>query len=261
MKRIFAIFLAAMLVFALVACENKTGEVTEPSTTIDEGYKNGDLTVRQKRILTQQGLPTYYEHLTERQKMSITEIEEFLRYAENKYGFICEYVDYVAEDMETGILTCMAAEGETREYIFYVYRELGDEIVDTYMNVACIPTCEQMVQKYFDESIPNIKAKVACLVKTCNITTLPIKAEQIAGNVIAKYWVFIDSANCNAETMKEIAENAKAWMEQNKLMGDMVMMLMEKDVTSMITSHNFHEYINSEYKMNEELLNVSADAE
>lgn len=250
MKKVITLLMCAIMLFSLVACSNQTttGETLE-------GNKDDSLTMRQKRILMMQGLSTDYDKLTEDQRKAIEEIEELLCYAEDKYGYSCEYIGYTNEFSENGVLTCTTSEGSAAGYEFYVYRD-QETIKDTYIYAECTPVYTAQVEEYLKQNFPDITAKVYPVIFGTGNMTLPVTAEQLNKNINAECCVLIDSKTCDKDRMQEIVEAMKAWQTENAYAGITQVSLMAEGIAEQLTRYNYAAYLDNEHELLKETYDI-----
>ncbi len=257
-KSIILLILIILLIIGVCGCTMDLNNSTNTSDIAGKEASNVTLTERQQAILLDQGLPTVYDKLTERQKLSITDIEEMLQAVETKYGTDFVYVNYTAEkELESGILTAYPAAGNQKRDMFTVERSTDGSFVDTYMCIAARDVFEEYLMEYVGELIGTENARVYSEIIDTSLTELPVKSVSLSGNTCADSWIFVDGSKISGDDFVQFTNKVVEWLEEKNIPGSVYVLLLEEDTLVLLTKYNYTDYLTGNHILSRQFCNIT----
>lgn len=182
--RLMTTVMAVSVLFVCNACAHVPAGSSDGNEH-DSAVKEGELTERQKEILTHEGLPADYDKLTDSQKSAVTSIEDMLAWLEDKYQQEFCYVSYVpGGTLEEEQLEAYPAESSEADTVT-VYRTYEDgsyQYEDNFTEVLVRPVYEEWVGGFVQQYLPVEGVKIYTEIKTIDEKL----DKTISENVLAK---------------------------------------------------------------------------
>ena len=241
-QRLIPAFLVTILLIGSCGCNYETGANSEKKNPQNTG---GDIVLseRQTQILLEQGLPTEYDELGKTQQAAIVAIEKLLNYLDEKYMIDFSYLGYnPAGVLENEELAAYPTDGDKLLDVVKVTVNSKCEIEDNYMDIATRSVYNSVVIGYIKQTYGEKEFFVHTSINTSRIDHLPIKAEDVSGNVGASCLVFFDTESTDESKFEEFALSFKDWMKDNKYYGSHQLFLLESGLVKYLSDYNYSDY-------------------
>lgn len=237
--------IVGLLLFCICNIETLQYEISnEQNNTTQKADDFTSLTDRQKQILEQMELPTYYEQLNYTQQHAIKRIETMLCYLEDKYEMEFSYAGYVpAGMMESEHLTAYpTADGSGDGANLVTVKPDGDTFQDNYaikeIREYYEKLCTTFVRDYFQsEQAVFIDCRFSASLNDISEVT----DEKFHFKASTETSFFVSDTICNENEIKDFAEAMKSWFEKHEIISNSRVTLDHGDVTA-ITRNNFSDY-------------------
>lgn len=236
--RLMAAVMTVSVLFVCNACVHVPAGSSDGNTHVSV-MKEGEMTERQKEILTHAGLPADYDKLTDSQKSAITSIEDMLTWLEDKYQQEFCYVSYVpGGTLEKEHLEAYPAESSEADTVT-VYRTYEDgsyQYEDNFGEVLIRPVYEEWVSVFVQQYLPVEGVKIYTEIKTIdekldkiiseNVLekgdagapleedAAEVVTEMLPGRVSAVTYLYMDSAVCGSQYDKFL-DAVPGWLSEN----------------------------------------------
>lgn len=190
--RLMAAVMTVSVLFVCNACVHVPAGNSDGNTHVSV-MKEGEMTERQKEILTRAGLPADYDKLTDSQKSAITSIEDMLTWLEDKY-----------EDNFGEVL------------IRPVYEEWVSVFVQQYLPVEGvkiyteIKTIDEKLDKIISENVLEKGDAGAPLEEDA----AEVVTEMLPGRVSAVTYLYMDSTVCGSQ-YDRFLDAVPGWLSEN----------------------------------------------
>lgn len=236
-RRVYILFLIAIVMVGICGCKINLTPNYEPPTE-----KEVILNEKQKKILSQQGLPTEYDKLGEYQQDTIAAIGELLKYLEDKYGVEFEYLTYVPGGILEREQLLAYPLGGDKTFDIVTAERYGGEITDDYVAVIMRYVLDKEIKDFVGKSFVMKDFKVFTETPHSDLDSLPVEISDLSGNFYGVCDIFIDSGNVKEAKFDKFVNKYIRWIKKNRYHGMYNLVFLKEGKIETITKKNYGNY-------------------
>lgn len=241
---------AIILMIGACGCTMNNSDL--PSNSVSEITLNE----RQKNILSEQGLPTNVNELTDSQQKAIVAIEAMLQYAEEKYNSSFSYAGYTAASaLEKEHMRAYPSGGDKQTESFTITKT-STGYKDDYISVAATNSFNTYIEECATSLLNGSEVKVFSEITKTSLNEVPTDYSSFDGNVESSIWLFIDGASFDINHMAQFKEDFSNTMKEHGLYCTVQIILLNEGKIAYPTRYNYTDYLSEEYYVSRETVYV-----
>ncbi len=251
LKKCFGI-VAITIILMMGECGCTMNNSDLPSYSVSEFTLNE----RQKNILSEQGLPTNVDELTDSQQKAIVAIESMLQYAEEKYNSSFSYAGYTAAStLEKEHMRAYPSSGDKQTESFTITKT-STGYKDDYISIAANNSFNAYVGECITSLLNGTEAKVFSEITKTSLLEVPTDYTNFDGNVESSIWIFIDGASFDVNQMEQFKEDFNNTMREHNLFCTAQIILLNEGKIVYPTRYNYTDYLSEENYVSRETVYV-----